>query len=219
MGKLYLFEKMRQLLFFNHSDFQNDFRLKFLNMKKYSIFLLIFWMTGTSTVFSQQNYSVKKGSATATSETVIATIVTKNSNIIGALDLKKGSVSFQMEMNEFQFKSRLMKEHFNDWFVESEIYPTANFSGKIDISKLDLEKNQRVELIGFLEFHGAIKKVSTIILLEKKGTQLTASGEYTLKLDDFNIEIPTVLSVKLANEIKVKINLDFEASKSIVRQP
>ena len=187
-------------------------------MKKYSIFLLIFWMMGTSKVFSQNNYAVKQGVAEATSETVIATIVTKNSNILGALDLRKGTVGFQMQMEEFQFKSRLMKEHFNDWFVESDIYPTTIFSGKMDVSKLNFEKSQRVELTGFMEFHGVTKKVSTMVLLEKKGNQITVSGEYLLKLDDFKVEIPTVLSLKLTNEIKVKINLDFELVKPIVHQ-
>src|SRR5579859_2531044 len=42
-----------------------------------------------------------------------------------------GDVVFSVPIKEFEFEKSLMKEHFNEKYMESEQYPKATFQGKI----------------------------------------------------------------------------------------
>ena len=108
-------------------------------MKKLFLIYFVIALLLMQSVFlqSQSIYLVKDGRIEGVSETTLATIKTSNSHITGALDLRKGTVEITLPTSEFQFKSRLMKEHFEDWFIHAGQFPSAVFSGQMDLSQLD----------------------------------------------------------------------------------
>ena len=45
--------------------------------------------------------------------------------------MSTGNVSFRIPILGFNFPNGLMQEHFNENYMESDIYPNASFKGKL----------------------------------------------------------------------------------------
>jgi polyisoprenoid-binding protein YceI len=116
-------------------------------------------------------------------------------------------------MKGFRFKVALMEEHFNENYVESSKYPKATFKGKVegfDASKVTADA-KTYTVTGDLTLHGKTKHVSAPAKISKSGNAITVVGAFDVKPDDFAIEIPSVVSKKVAD--KIKINYSFSLSK------
>lgn len=104
----------------------------------------------------------------------------------------------------FEFKKDLMKEHFNEDYMESAKYPKTVFSGKIN-EKVDYTKNgtDSVSITGIMDMHG-VKKTITV-----PGTITISNGVFFLKsrflvrMADYNIKIPKALTFNLAESVEV----------------
>lgn len=111
-------------------------------------------------------------------------------------------------MKGFRFKVALMEEHFNENYVESDKYPKASFKGKVD----DFDASQvtaaekTVTITGDLTLHGKTKRVSSTAKISKSGTAYKISGSFSVKPDDFGIEIPKIVSKKVADKVSVDYN-------------
>ena len=60
-------------------------------------------------------------------------------------------------MRAFHFQIALMEEHFNENYVESDIYPKATFRGEF-MSFLKTSNRNKVLVNGIIDFHGVKKK-------------------------------------------------------------
>ncbi|MDQ5930328.1 MAG: hypothetical protein QG594_2116 [Bacteroidota bacterium] len=117
-------------------------------------------------------------------------------------------------IKSFKFKSPLMEEHFNENYLESNTYPKATFKGKVlnlDVSKLTATKTN-YDLEGDLTIHGVTKKIKTKINLSLNGTKILATSAFSVKPQDFKIEIPSLVKAKIADEVKISVNLVLEAN-------
>jgi polyisoprenoid-binding protein YceI len=112
-------------------------------------------------------------------------------------------------VKSFKFKSPLMEEHYNENYMESSKFPKATFKGKIkglDASKLS-SKKEGYELEGDFTLHGVTKNIKTKIFLSLNAGKVTATSNFTIKAQDYKIEIPSLVKEKFAENIK--INVDF----------
>ncbi|HBH24479.1 MAG TPA: hypothetical protein DDY13_13790 [Cytophagales bacterium] len=50
-----------------------------------------------------------------------------NRSAVSAIDFETGEVVFSVPINKFEFRKSLMKERFNDKYMESEQFPIAFF--------------------------------------------------------------------------------------------
>lgn len=126
---------------------------------------------------------------TATNKTVSCVLTTKN-----------GAVIIVVPMKEFRFKLSLMEEHFNQNYLESDRYPTAYFKGTIvgfNLNTIDSTPKE-FKLKGELKIHGKTKKINTIVVLQQRDTKLEIVSDFSINVKDFNIEIPEILSMKIA---------------------
>lgn len=124
-----------------------------------------------------------------------------------------GDIAVLALMKGFRFKVALMEEHFNENYVESDKYPKATFKGKIegfDMSKISAEA-KTFTISGDLTLHGKTKHISSPAKISKQGSTLVITGAFDVKPADFDIEIPAVVSKKVANTIKV--NYNFQLNK------
>jgi polyisoprenoid-binding protein YceI len=125
------------------------------------------------------------------------------------LNTKTGDIASLVLMKSFRFKIALMEEHFNENYVESDKFPKATFKGKIqdfDITKVS-SNSQNYTIKGILEIHGKSKEVTTIATIRKGKDGLDIQAVFTINTDDFDIEIPNIVSKKVSK--KVNIALDF----------
>jgi polyisoprenoid-binding protein YceI len=97
-------------------------------------------------------------------------------------------------MNSFQgFNGPLQKEHFNENYIETGIYPDASFSGKI-IEDDDLSKDGEyvVRAKGLLTVHGVSQERIIRSNLSVKQGKMKLNTSFTVLLVDHNIKIPRI---------------------------
>ena len=82
-------------------------------------------------------YTVEKGHVSFTSEAPLEVIKANSKQLRGAMNLDENTFAFVVSTRSFEgFNSPLQKEHFNEKYLESDLYPNTTFTGKI-IEKID----------------------------------------------------------------------------------
>lgn len=122
------------------------------------------------------------------------------------LNIKTGEIYSIALIKEFHFKRALMEEHFNKYYLESDQYPKAIFKGRIigfNWNSIDTSPKE-FKMKGKLEIHGKKREINSLVLLRKTDGGLEIVSDFQVKINDFNIKIPTVLSMKVAETVNIK---------------
>lgn len=131
-----------------------------------------------------------------------------------ALNAKTGKVYAKVKIKSFKFESSLMEDHFNENYMESERYPHAVFNGQIDkLPDFTKDGTYDLEIKGTFEIHGVKKKANLKNKLIVKGDKINATSKFTVKCEDYNIEIPKIVVKNIAEEIEITIQSDFKPYK------
>lgn len=179
-------------------------------MKKSIFFTLLIFLLQNA--FAQK-YLTKNGYVNFFSSTPIEDIEAKNYQVTGILDAATGDLVFKVLIKSFEFKKTLMKEHFNEKYMESEKLPYAEFKGKIDKWKeLELNENEiiEVEVVGDLTIHGVTQNISEKgTLIKSKDNKILAKSIFIVKPEDYNIKIPSLVKENIAKEIEVSVEMNY----------
>lgn len=148
------------------------------------------------------------------SKTPVEDIEAHSINGVAILNTKTGEIAFQVANTSFNFPNKLMQEHFNEKYMESEKFPKSSFKGKIN-EKIDYTKDgtHDVTVTGNLTVHG-VDQARTI-----KGKVIIANGtiqlitDFMVKVADHKIEIPKLVLAKIAEEINVSVNATLTPKK------
>lgn len=141
-------------------------------------------------------------------------VAAENKTVSAALNTVNGDIAILALMKGFRFKVALMEEHFNESYAETDKYPKATFTGKIeglDEDRLTTSGKGYV-IIGDLTLHGKTKKIADTAMVSKSGNTITVIGNFMVNPKDFNIEVPKVVSKKVAEQVKVEYS--FTLSKN-----
>ena len=100
-----------------------------------------------------------------------------------------------------------MQEHFNEKYMESDKNPKSTFKGKIN-EKIDFTKDgeYNVTVTGKLNIHGVEqdRTISGKVIVKEGKIQLLTS--FKVKNADHKVEIPKIVSAKIAEELDVKVD-------------
>ena len=98
-----------------------------------------------------------------------------------------------------------MQEHFNENYLESDLFPRSNFIGKV------VENNDgNAQVSGQLTIHGITKNINVDgIMIHNKGF-IDITSQFTVKLEDFNIKIPKIVMYKIAEVIQINVNIKLK---------
>jgi polyisoprenoid-binding protein YceI len=149
-----------------------------------------------------------KSTVTFFSDGVIEDITATTSKTTGIIDLSKKEFAFSLPIREFEFEKSLMKEHFNEKYMESEKYPKATFLGTIQ-NFSDAAETQEVNAVGKLTIHGVSKDVEIPARMRKSGNGFLVNAKFMVKLADYDIEIPQLLFQNIAEEVEVTVDFNF----------
>jgi hypothetical protein len=121
------------------------------------------------------------------------------------LNSKTGELTSSIIVKDFHFKMGLMEQHFNDYYLESERYPKAIFIGKISGFNWYIigTTPKEFKMKGKLEIHGKKREIETIAFLRKVDNKLEIISNFSVDTKDYNIKIPTVLKVKVAETVNI----------------
>lgn len=125
------------------------------------------------------------------------------------LDAATGNFQWAVLIKGFQFEKSLMQEHFNENYMESGKYPKATFIGKItNLGEVNLAKDGTYNAIvaGQMTVHGVTKEITTNGALTVSGGNIKVNAGFNLKLADYNVDIPSLVSDKVAKEAKILVD-------------
>ena len=135
----------------------------------------------------------------------------ESAKAIGIIDLETGEVAVSIPMSSFEFPKKLMQEHFNDNYIESEKYPRATLVGSlVDWNKDDLNGTMDFDFMGELEIHGVKQPLSTVVQISENGEILNVQSKFNVRLEDHDIDIPTIVIEKIAEVVEVTATFKFE---------
>lgn len=156
-------------------------------------------------------YKTTSGSVQFFSETPMENIAAVSKSLAGAINPGNNKLAFTVFISSFEFENKLMQEHFNENYMESEKYPKASFSGKIneDIN-LKNDGTYTVTVAGKLNIHGVEKERTLKGTIAVKNGKLSLESNFDVKLADHNIDIPKLVVKNIAEVIAVTVKGDFE---------
>ncbi|MGX5853334.1 YceI family protein [Dyadobacter jiangsuensis] len=154
---------------------------------------------------SGQIYMTKTGQTSFFSETPLENISAVNQHVAVLLNSASGEIAVRMQHRAFSFPNKLMQEHYNENYMETEKYPAASFTGKISES-IDYGRDGTypVSAEGVLDIHGVKQKRVLKGQLVVDHGQCTLDCEFSVRLSDHNIQVPTLVLAKIAESISVK---------------
>lgn len=181
-----------------------DFKNK--NMKTILLSLLLVLSLKS---FAQAKLITKTGKITfEASVPAFEEVKAKNESVTCVLNPSTGEIASLALIKGFRFKVALMEEHFNENYMESDLYPKATFRGKIenfDTSKLTATSKEYT-LKGKLEMHGKSKDIIIKASIKKSEEGIDINANFFVNTDDFGIEIPSVVSKKLSKKVAIKLD-------------
>lgn len=183
-----------------------------MKMKKLTILLLLIITLGFQ-VKGQERFLTREGHITFFSETPIENIEANNYNVLSILDLSRGQVAVDMLIKNFEFPKKLMQEHFNENYMESSKIPKATFKGSFDVPDglaSIADGVYPVDVQGEISIHGVSRTMNQTIDLEVKDGKILTEFKFVVKVADHDIKIPNVVVDKIAEEIEVTANFNYE---------
>lgn len=166
-------------------------------------------LLGSNAIFAQK-YMTRTGKIefNATTKKSPEKIEAINNEVANILDAKTGDIVFQVLIKSFKFERELMREHFNENYMESDKFPKAEFKGAIaNIGEVNFSKDAtyNVKVAGKLTIHGITNDVSVPGALTVKGNTVSAKAKFTVVLKDYKIEVPSLVADKLNTEATISL--------------
>ena len=173
------------------------------------LFVLIF---SQQDIVSQQFYTDKGVTKFDGSKAAFEPIKATNNNSVSIIDSKTGQIAAVILISKFEFRLGLMQEHFNENYLESNVYPKSTFEGKIkDFNVLNLtETFMTHEITGNLTIKGVAKKIKTIAEISKVDNQIKIKSNFAVFLSDFGIKVPKIVFKKIDEEVKISLNFTYD---------
>lgn len=163
---------------------------------------------------AQENYMTRNGQISFFSSTPLEDIKAVNNEVASVINRKTGSVQFIVLIKSFQFRKSAMQDHFNEKeYMDSDRYPKAELKGNIlNISTVNftIDGTYPVTVEGTLTMHGVSNKIKLAGNIIIKGTNLTTTSVFTIKLADYKIAVPTIVSKKIAEKVEVTVNCRYQ---------
>lgn len=177
-----------------------------LKLKLIGIFLILGSFTSAQSI-----YKATSGEITFFSEAPMENIEAKNTQVKAIMNTDKKEIAFIVPVIGFKFEKPLMEEHFNENYLESDKYKTAQFSGTYT-GNIDYKTPGKYPVTGKgkIAIHGVTqdREFNGEINIEDNKVILTCTFDVFLK--DHKIKIPKVVVKNIAENVTVNVNVTFE---------
>jgi hypothetical protein len=176
-------------------------------MKKVLLILAVFL---SASQVSAQKFSAEKGFISFFSDAALEDISAEN-NVVGSMfNSATGDIVYIAKIRDFKFEKALMREHFNEKYMETEKFEKSTFQGKILGFKAGTAGEQKVVANGKLTIHGVTKDIAIPGTLEFANGKAIMKSKFMVKLKDYDIKIPKLVWQNIAEEIEVKIDFIYK---------
>tara|TARA_B100001113_G_C21065533_1_gene603215 strand:- start:147 stop:689 length:543 start_codon:yes stop_codon:yes gene_type:complete len=171
--------------------------------------LLILFIISMS--YGEDIYLTRQGIVEFFSSTPIEDIKAYNNQVSCVLNYESGKFAFQVPIKGFMFKNGLMQEHFNENYLESDIYPKSIFKGMINNwdSLAINDSTLNIRLVGELTIHGVTKTIEQNATIWRKNGNLVGKCKFIISLEDYDVKIPKIVRQNIAELIEINVNVNL----------
>lgn len=173
------------------------------------LLLLLFTIYGLSPAKAQDQYIERQGEVTFFSYTSVENIQASNNQVSTLLYPSSKKIGVQILMRAFTFKKSLMYEHFNESYIESDLYPKAFFEGDIIDFDPEQEGTQTRIIKGIFTLRDISKPIEIKVSITKSNKEYEISGMLEILIKDYEIKVPPILSPNIAKNIQVSFKFQY----------
>ena len=130
-------------------------------------------------------------------------------NLNGELNVADSTLDFYVDLSTLSTGLKLRDEHMRENHLETDDFPFAEFTGKVEGFNPAIADSQMVIAKGSFTIHGVSKDIVVEGKLIKEGNKICILAHFPVKLDDYNIKRPEFLFLKLSPEQKVTIKVEL----------
>ena len=157
-----------------------------------------------------QKYIGRNGYVRFFSEAPLEDIEAINQSGLSIFDTSSGEIAFTIPIDQFEFEKKLMQQHFNENYLESEKYPNSTFKGTIiGFSDAKVEGKQNLKAIGEITIHGITKEIVVMGTGNIRDYHIFLEAKFPVALKDFQIKIPRVVLYNIAEVVEVTIRFEY----------
>ena len=157
-----------------------------------------------------QLFMTTNGEVSIFSKTPMENIDAVNKSVSSIINTATNEVAVQMRITNFVFPNKLMQEHFNENYLESEKFPSATFKGKIkEAIDLTVAGTYPITASGTATIHGVTRPIELKGTIISTGTGLALTCAFEVKLVDYKVDIPKIVFAKIAEVIKVSSKINY----------
>jgi polyisoprenoid-binding protein YceI len=160
-----------------------------------------------------------KSRVTFVSDAPLETMTGKSSKVTGSVtvdpaDITKTKGSFEVPVVSLRTDNDLRDEHLQgDGWLDAKKNPKIHFEitevilGKKDSRELKQNKATKVQVRGKFTAHGVTKPVTANGTVKWSDDSLRIQAKFIATLEDHHISVPSIVQLKVANEIAVSVDL------------
>ena len=128
-----------------------------------------------------------------------------------AFNLNSGKIFVRIPIISFKFEKRLMQEHFNENYMESDKFPYSEFSGMIQ-NKPDfsIDGTYQVIMKGTMTIHGVMNEVELPVTIVVAKDKIVGKSSFKVKCVDYKIKIPKIVIKNIAEEIELNVDAELK---------
>lgn len=170
---------------------------------------VLFWLAALTC--SAQKYTLEKSVITFFSDAAVEDITATNMKTVSVFNIQTMEIAFSVPINEFQFEKKLMQEHFNEKYMESEKFPKSTFSGTVSGFNNSTKGVQQAKATGKLTIHGVTRTIDIPGTAEVQGDKIVLKAKFIAKLADYKIKIPQILWQNIAEQVEVTVDFTYKS--------
>jgi hypothetical protein len=163
-----------------------------------------------ASVASAQKFTSEKGELAFFSDGAIEDIEARNQMVGSLFNVTTGELVYIAKIKDFIFPKTLMREHFNEKYMETEKFPKSTFQGKLVGFSPGTSGEQKVRAVGKINIHGITRDIDIPGTLEFSGGKAKMKAKFIVKLADYNIKIPTLIWQNIAEEVEVRVEFTYK---------
>ena len=180
-----------------------------------NILLILLFLSAANTLPAQNIFMTKSGKVSFFSRSSLEKVEAENNEVSSLLNTQTGDFVFAILLKSFHFSRALMEEHFNENYVESDKFPKSTFKGKLtgtSLANINFSKDGMYPVVveGAITIHGITKNITSPGSVSVKSGKISAVSKFSIKLKDFNISIPSLVSDKISEEIDITVDCQYE---------
>ena len=159
-----------------------------------------------------QTYKGKNGKVKFFSEAPLENIEAVSNEANSVFKATTGEVAVLIPIRSFVFDKTLMRDHFNETYMESNKYPEATFVGKLEGGiPENVAEDKVVTVSGKLNLHGIIQEQNIQVILKTDANGfLNVTGKFRIRLIDHKIKIPRIVFKNIAETVEVSFELKLK---------